>query len=395
MLSPSEAQARVVAHVVRMPAEEVALADAHGRVLASDVVAGRPLPGFDNSAMDGFAVRAADLPGTLRVVATVAAGQRRDEPLAAGTAVRIMTGAPLPPAADSVVILEDATIDGDRVTLPAARPRDHVRKTGEDVAAGAVALTAGARLGPGELGLLAALGVARPPVARRPRVAILATGDELVDVDIAPAPGQVVSSSAYALAAQIRDAGGEPIYLGIARDDRAETAAMIHRALDHDVVVTTGGVSAGDRDYVRDALGDAGIDLDFWKVAMKPGKPLAFGRARAALVFGLPGNPVSSMVSFELFVRPALLALQGAAATLRPRAPVVLPDGYRKPPGRAHYLRARLRRDGERLVAELHAKQGSGMMSSMIGFHALVEIDRDLGEIAPGGTAPALLLEPA
>jgi len=253
-------------------------------------------------------------------------------------------------------------------------------------------ISAGVRLGAGELAMLAALGVALPEVARRPRVAVIATGDELVGVDELPGPGQIVDSNAYALSAQIRDAGGDPVYLGIARDDRAAVAALIARALSHDVVVTTGGVSAGDRDFVRDALADAGVVLDFWKVAMKPGKPLAFGLAGPVPVFGLPGNPVSAQVSFELFVRPALLTMQRAASPLRPRAPAVLPHGYKKPPGRAHYLRARLVRDGERLVAVLGTKQGSGMMSSMIGVTALVEIAEDLGEIPPGETAPALLL---
>jgi molybdopterin molybdotransferase len=398
MLPVDEALSRILARVAAAPSaagDEVPLAEAHGRFLSADVVAGRPLPGVDNSAMDGFAVRAADLPGTLPVVATITAGQRGAS-LAAGTAVRIMTGAPLPAGADTVVMLEDSTAAGaGHVSLPAAPVGDHVRRQGEDVAAGERVLGAGIRLGAGELGLLAALGVARPRVTRRPRVALLATGDELVSVDTAPGPGQVVDSSAYALAAQIRDAGAEPVYLGVARDDRAALVATLRQALGHDALVTTGGVSAGDKDHVRDALAEAGVVPDFWKVAMKPGKPLAFGTAGAVPVFGLPGNPVSSMVAFELFVRPALLALAGAAVVTRPRAPVVLPGGYRKPPGRAHYLRARLHRDGERLIADLHARQGSGMLSSMIGAAALVEIDRDLGDIPPGGTAPALLLEAA
>jgi molybdopterin molybdotransferase len=398
MLPVDEALARILTRVAaapRRPGDEVPLASAHGRFLSVDVVAARPLPGVDNSAMDGFAVRAADLPGTLPVVATIAAGQR-GAALAAGTAVRIMTGAPLPPGADTVVMLEDSAAAGDgHVTLPAARAGEHVRRQGEDVALGDRVLTAGTRLGAGELGLLAALGVARPRVAPRPRVALLATGDELVAVDQELGPGQVVDSSAYALAAQIRDAGAEPVYLGVARDDRAALVATLRAALGHDALVTTGGVSAGDKDHVRDALAEAGVVPDFWKVAMKPGKPLAFGTAGAVPVFGLPGNPVSSMVAFELFVRPALLALAGAAVVTRPRAPVVLPDGYRKPPGRAHYLRARLHRDGERLIADLHARQGSGMLSSMVGAAALVEIDAALGDIPAGGTAPALLLEAA
>lgn len=408
MISVAEAASRTLALVPRTGDETVALDDAAGRVLAADLTAARALPGDDNSAMDGFALRAADVPGTLPVVAHIAAGAVPDA-LAPGGAARIMTGAPLPAGADTVVMFEDArTADGQRVAahagadaalggrvvLPAAPRGDNVRRRGEDIAVGERAIEAGTRLGWGELGLAAALGCTTLRVARRPIVAIVATGDELVDVATPPGPGQVVDSSAHALRAQIADAGAVPRYLGIARDDADAVRALVERALTCDVVITTGGVSAGDHDHVRAALEAAGVALDFWKVAMKPGKPLAAGRAGDVAVFALPGNPVSSLLGFELFVRPALLAMQGVPAerAARPRAPVVLPAGYRKPPGRAHYLRARLARDGERLVATLHPKQGSAMLTSLIGLDALVEIDAALGEIEPGGTAPALLL---
>lgn len=395
MLAVVDAQARIAALVPRLPIEAVAIDRADGRVLAQDILAARPLPGCDASAMDGFAIRAADLPATLPVVAMIGAGDR-PAPLAPGTAARIMTGAPMPAGADTVVIFEDATDHGDRVTLPAAPIGDNVRRTGEDIQPGDRVLRAGARLGGGELGLLAALGWATVPVARAPQIAIVATGDELVGVDQVPGLGQVVDSSAYALAAQIREAGGAPLYLGIARDDRAAVTAMITRALACDAVVTTGGVSAGDRDHVRGALADAGVALDFWKVAMKPGKPLAFGLGDGGRVpvFALPGNPVSSMVAFELFARPAIRAMLGASTRDRPRAPVVLVGGYRKAAGRAHYLRARVERDGATLRAIPHAHQGSHALSSMVAVDALVEIDAAATEIADGGAAVALLLEP-
>jgi molybdopterin molybdotransferase len=396
MRSVAEAQERIVGATPRLAPVDVALTDAHGRFLARDAIATRALPGFDQSAMDGFAVRVADLPATLPVVGMIAAGAAAPSPLAAGTAVRIMTGAPMPPGADAVVIFEDAPVEGDRVRLPAATAGDNVRATGDDVAPGDRVIEAGARIEAGEIGLLASLGFAEVAVGPAPRVAILATGDELVPLGVAPGPGQVVASSSHALAAQVRDAGGAPVVLGIARDDRAETAAMIARACAHDVVITTGGVSVGDRDHVRAALGDAGVELDFWKVAMKPGKPLAFGTfvrgATRVPVFGLPGNPVSSMVAFELFVRPVLLAMQGAASRFRPRAPVILERGYQKAAGRAHYLRARLHRNGAGVIAVPHAHQGSHALSSMIGLDALVEIGAAVTEIAPGGLAPALLL---
>ena len=396
MLSVSEATARVLGLVPRLGVEEVDLPAADGRVLALAVDAGRALPAVATSAMDGFAVRSADLPATLPVARSIAAGAEAGA-LAAGHAARIMTGAPLPAGADTVVIFEDSAAidDGARVALPASPVGANVRAVGEDVAIGEQALAAGVRLGWGELGLLAALGHARVPVVRRPVVAIVATGDELIDITATPRPGQIVDSSAYMLAAQIVAAGGVARYLGVARDRPEAVIAMLAQAVAADVVLTTGGVSVGDHDHVRPALARLGVELDFWKVAMKPGKPLAVGMHGAVPIFALPGNPVSSAVAFELFVRPALLAMQGAAATARPRAPVVLPDGYRKPPGRAHYLRARLRRDGERLIAELHPKQGSAILSSLIELHALVEIAAELGTIEPGATTPALLLRAA
>jgi molybdopterin molybdotransferase len=383
----------VLERVPRLGAETVALADAVGRVLAADVIAGRPLPGFDNSAMDGYAARAADLPGTLPIAGVVAAGDGSTAAVPPGAAVRIFTGAPLPPELDTVVIQEDARAGGDRVALPSSAPGENVRRTGEDVAPGAAVLAAGTRLRPWDLGILAALGVARVPVARAPRIALIATGDELVDIEAMPGPGQLVDSSMYALEALVREAGGRADRLGIARDDADAIRQMIAAALDHDAVITTGGVSVGDRDHVRAAFTAAGVALELWKVAMKPGKPFSFGLRGATPVFGLPGNPVSTVVGFELFLRPALLAMQGARAVERPRVPVRLPDGYRKQAGRAHYLRARIERDGDHLVAHPHPKQGSAMLSSLVGATALVELAAELTVLPPGGTVPALLLE--
>lgn len=393
MLSVNEAAAKVLAAVTPLSSEAVELEAAAGRILAAPVVATRPLPGFDNSAMDGYAVRSAELPATLPVVAVVAAGASPGTAPPSGAAVRIFTGAPMPPGTDAVVLQEDAQREGEQVTLPAIASGANVRLAGEDLALGEQAVARGVRLGPGELGLCAALGAARLEVARRPRVAILATGDELVPVTEAPKPGQLVDSSRYALAAAVREAGGEVHSLGIVPDEPEASRLAIAAALGYDVLLTTGGVSVGDRDFVKDAFTAAGVELELWKVAMKPGKPLAFGRAARTLVFGLPGNPVSSMVSFELFVRPALLALQGATRCVRPRVPVVLPAGYHKPAGRAHFLRALVERDGAVLRATPHPKQGSAMQTSMVGVNALVEIGAELTVIEPGGTVPAWLWE--
>jgi molybdopterin molybdotransferase len=395
MRSVADAQAHVVNAMRGVPSMRIELGAAHGRVLATPVTAQRALPGFTASAMDGFAVRAEDLPGRLPVVGAIAAGDVDPPALARGAAVRIMTGAVLPAGADTVVIFEDASTDGAHVVLPAAPAGDNIRRTGEDVMVSTRVLAAGTRLGSGELALLAALGEREIEVARLPRIAIIATGNELVDIRTTPRAGQLVDSSAYMLTAQVREAGGSPSYLGIGLDDRAALARFIGTAVGHDAMVTTGGVSAGDHDHVLGALADAGVDIEMWKVAMKPGKPFAFGRAAAngTPVFALPGNPVSSWVAFELFVRPAVLAMQGATRRSRPRAPVELPAGYRKPAGRAHYLRAVVQRDGARLIATPHAKQGSAMLSSLIGVNALVEIPAETTTIAPGGVVDALLLE--
>jgi molybdopterin molybdotransferase len=397
VLSVTDAARAVIERVPRLGDEQVPLDAACGRVLARDIIAARALPGFDNSAMDGYAARSADLPGTLPVVGVVAAGQREVPAVPARAALRIFTGAPMPPGADTVVIQEDATRDGEHVTLPAAPAGDNMRLVGEDIAIGETALASGTRLGPWDIGLLAALGVASVPVVRAPRVALIATGDELVDLHTQPGPGQLVDSSVHALAALVREAGGVAERLGIARDNLASLASHLDAAREYDAVITTGGVSVGDRDHVRTALDAAGIALELYKVAMKPGKPFAFGMRpgpRPAPVFGLPGNPVSTMVAFELFLRPALLAMQRARVLERPWTTVRVAGGYRKPAGRAHYLRARVARDGEQLVATPHPKQGSAMLSSLVGCNALVVVAAEVTELAPGATAPAILMEP-
>lgn len=392
MLSVAEALRAVIAKVPRLATETVPLTAARGRVLASDVIATRPLPRFDNSAMDGYAARSDELPAALPLAGVSAAGAPHAGSAPERTTIRIYTGAPVPPELDTVVIQEDVTIEGDRIALPASPPGDNVRRTGEDIAVGDRVLSAGTRLTAWDLGVLAALGIAEVIVSRAPRVAVIATGDELVDVGTEPGVGQLIASSTYALCALVEELGGTVTNLGIVRDEIDPLAALL-RTLDHDAVITTGGVSVGDRDQVKAAFAAAGIELEVSKVAMKPGKPFSFGRRNDLAIFGLPGNPVSTLVGFELFVRPALLAMQGASAIHRNRAPVQLPRGYKKPAGRAHYLRARLARDGERLVAHVHPKQGSAMLSSTIGCTALVEIAAELTDLPAGALAPAILLE--
>ena len=379
-------------------AEEVPLGQALGRFLAGAVTAGRPLPPFDNSAMDGFAVRVADLPGELPVAGAIAAGAAPDAVLAPGTALRIMTGAPMPRGADAVVMREEVDDRGDRVRFAGrAAAGQHVRRAGEDIAPGAEVLAAGVRIGPGEIAVLASLGHAAVRVGRRPRLTILSTGDELCRLGGAPRPGQIISSNEHALAAQAAEAGAEVIGAHLVPDDRAAIEAALAAAQDGDLLVSSGGVSVGDHDHVRAAMAAVGIAIDFWKVAMRPGKPVTFGLAPGgALCFGLPGNPVSSLVSFELFVRPTLLAMTGAGPRdrERPRADVVLADPIGKSPGRALYLRAALTRRGDQLEATPHSKQGSGMLSSLVGVDALVEVAAELGDLPAGARCPALLLRP-
>ncbi len=396
MLSVADATRTVLERVPRLASEEVALDQARGRILAADVISTRALPGFDNSAMDGYAVRSAELPSAFPIGGVIAAGAPYSQPIPERVAMRIFTGAPMPAELDTVVIQEDATVEADQVLLPISPPGENIRRLGEDIAVGETVIPAGTRLTPWHLGVLAALGVTAVSVSRAPRVALIATGDELVELATQPGPGQLVDSSAHALVALVAEAGGTAHRVGIARDDVSALADLIAAALGYDVVITTGGVSVGDRDHVRAALASVGVELELYKVAMKPGKPFSFGLrqdGRKTPVFGLPGNPVSTVVAFELFLRPALLAMQGATVIDRPRVPVQLVRGYRKQAGRAHYIRANVVRNGEHLIAHPHPKQGSAMLSSLVTSNALIELPADATELLPGTSAQALLLE--
>lgn len=398
MLSVSQAQDKVLAKVVRLADQRVSIARARDRFVSESLRADRLLPPWDNSAMDGYAVRAADVaePGVaLPVAGVIAAGDRPGGELGAGKALRIMTGAPMPSGADTVIIRENAREEDGVVRFEAAaQVGQHIRRAGEDVAAGAEIVAAGQRLGPGELAMLAAQGRAEVTVAARPRVAIVCTGDELCPVGTSAGPGQIYSSNEHALAAQAEQAGAEVVRQSLVGDRPDELEAELDRALEGaDVVITSGGVSVGDFDFVRDVALARGVALDFWKVAVRPGKPVAFGDAASGkLFFGLPGNPVSSLVSFELFVRPALLALQGASQPYRARGQVVLAQPIRKQPGRALYVRAALDTTSAPMIATPHSRQGSGMLSSLVGVDALIEIAAECADQPAGTELPALLL---
>jgi molybdopterin molybdotransferase len=376
MLSFEEARARLLAGVRRVDAERVALLDAAGRVLSGDLCAAGPLPPFDHSAMDGYAVATQDLDGPkdrqgtgrwrLVVTAESSAGAEAP-PLARASACRIFTGAPLPRRADAVLMQEHVERDGDAIVFDARpRPWQNVRRAGEDLAQGAVALAAGTRLSPGALALAAMIDRAWLPVSRRPHVTILCTGDELRAPGDAARASSIPESNSAPLAALARQAGGAVRVAPIARDEPQATLRAIEQALDGtDVLLTVGGVSVGDRDVVRPALERAGVEIDFWRVAIKPGKPLAVGRSATAHVLGLPGNPASALVTFALFGMPLLRAMQGDARPLPLALRVRLGADRKRPPDRLELARATLRPEAGSLVAAFHDNQSSGAATSL------------------------------
>lgn len=380
--------------------ERVPLVDAFERFLFSPVAAREDAPPFDNSAMDGWAVRTEDLktasaeaPVTLTKAGEAFAGGPPPPDVAPGTAVRIFTGARVPPSADAVVLQEHATAEGDQVRFDRpARPDQHIRHRASDLGAHRPMLPAGARLSAGELGLLASQRYASVDVHRRPRVALLCTGDELRDVGDPPEPGTIVNSNAYALRAQIVEAGGVPWVLPNVPDDPKATEDAVRAALSADVVVSVGGASVGEHDYVRAAFEAAGVTLNFWKVKMKPGKPLIFGAYDSVPIIGLPGNPVSALVTFELFVRPGLRRMLGDRGPFRPRIRVRLARDHHHSPGRTELARATLHRRDDKLEAAPLRLQGSGSLPSVVGFDALLVLPADQEHLTAGTELDAIAM---
>ena len=408
MLAPDEAARHIVGALRPLPDEAVPLRMALDRVLAESVRAPIAVPHWDNSAMDGYAVRAvdvtgarADRPAVLEVLESVAAGEFPSRRVGPGQATRIFTGAPLPDGADSVVRQEDTRAEGtDRVAVLNERDAGrNVRSRGEDIREGDEVFAAGTLLGPAEIGVLASIAQPTVRVYRRPRVALLASGDEIVDLDRADeilAGRKVATSNTYTLRANVLRAGAEPIELGIAADTRDSLRAHLARAAEADLLVTTGGVSVGEHDFVRGVFEELGADLDFWRVRMRPGAPLGFGRLGSTPWLGLPGNPVSTMVTFELFVRPAVRRLAGHGLPFRRTVRVEVADPIRLGPPLRHFLRATVSEgsDGRR-VARLTGPQGSGILTSMIRANALLVVPEDRRSVDPGETLTALLLEDA
>jgi molybdopterin molybdotransferase len=394
MLSLDEARERLLARAVLTDGEELALADAGGRVLVDPVIrAAIDVPAFANSAMDGYAVRAADTPGTLRLVGEVAAGAPSLPSVEAGTTVRIMTGAPVPPGADAIVPVEVAEEIGDAVTVAAARAGDHVRAAAHDTRSGdAVALPG--TLTPPRIAVLASLGLGSVAVRRRPAFAILSTGDELAAPGTPLGPHQVHDANGVALAQAVRDAGGEPVIVGRVPDDAdAVTAALRAAAARADLVVTSAGVSVGRHDHVRAVLETRGA-IDFWRIRIQPGKPLAVGEIDGTTVIGLPGNPVSALVVFELLVRPLVRAMLGLPGDGRVHVAARAAERIGKDRDRRAFLRVVLRASDGRVEATAAGGQASSQLRPLAAGNALLVVPEGAEAAEAGETYDAILLEP-
>jgi molybdopterin molybdotransferase len=399
-LSPEEACERILATVRVLEPERVPILDGLGRVLAEPVYAPRDVPPLPNSAMDGYAVcgeDAARAPVRLRLIGEVAAGSVSRVRVEPGTALRIMTGAPIPDGADTVVRFEDTQQEGEWVELlEATPPGSNVRPAGEDVRAGQEVLSPGMVLRPQEIGMLATVGRTDVAVIRRPRVAVLATGDEVVPPGETPGPGQIWDANSYTVAAQVCQYGGVPLLLGIARDREELIRQGICAALAQqaDLIITSGGVSVGDFDLVKQVMAVEG-QMHFWSINMKPGRPLAFGVVGGVPLLGLPGNPVSAMVSTELFARPALLKMQGFPDRPRPTVRARLRDPIPRKDRRRHYVRVRLHETAAGLEAALTGDQGSGILSSLVAADGLAVIPEGVDHLDGGAEVEVLLLRNA
>jgi len=402
-LGAAEAAGRILLDVRRQPPLRMPLDDALGSVLAEDVVSPLDIPAWANSAMDGYAARGEDVRGAteakpvrLKVIEHLPAGRFPTRPIGVGECARIFTGAPLPEGADSVIRQEDTDEGGDTVTI--VKDRDvgvNTRKVGEDIRKGTTVLTSGSELGPAQLGVLASLAVAHPLVYRRPRVAILGSGDEIVDVDQPEeilSGRKIASSNTHTLVALVRQSGGEPVNLGIAADTPESLREHLSRAQDCDLLVTTAGISVGEHDYVRAVLDELGAMQRFWKLRMRPGAPVGFGILGEVPWIGLPGNPVSTMVTYELFVRPAIRKMMGHSLAFRRSVPVRMAEPILLKPKLQHFLRGVVTEGPQGPEARLTGPQGSGILTSMVRANALLVIPEGQHETPAGAMVQALIL---
>ncbi len=402
MISVEDALERILAEIQPLTATRVPLPASLGLVLAEDVIAQEDMPPFANSAMDGFALLSRDSrqqsgqPPRLRVTGGVAAGYVADHAVEDGTAMRIMTGAPVPPGADSVIQVELTRSEGPEgewvEILQEVAPGNNIRPAGEDMRRGQRVLERGAEIGPWEIGVLATLGWATVPVIQRPRVAILGTGDEVIDVNEPLQPGKIRNSNSYLLEASVRKTGAEAHRLGIARDTVESLREKFTEAIMHDLIITSGGVSVGDFDLVKIIMAEQG-EINFWRINMRPGKPVAFGHIGNVPLLGLPGNPVSAAVTFELFGRPMIRKMSGYTRLLRPQIDVVVEDGVGERVMRRHYVRAHVEWREGRFTARTTGNQGSNIMTSLLHANALVIVPEGGIEIHSGDVAKAIMLD--
>ncbi|MDD4962407.1 MAG: molybdopterin molybdotransferase MoeA [Gallionella sp.] len=394
-LRVSEAQHVISTSITRLGTETVGLEQALGRVLAEEIRANRDLPPYDVSAMDGYAVRSSDLPATLNIIEDIKAGDRPRLVVQTGQCARIMTGAQMPQGADAVIRVEDTQSLTDKTVqiAKAVRAGNDVRPQGEQMRDGEVVLTADTEITPGVIGVLATTKTSQMCVYRRPRVAILSTGNELEAMGEAVDPYKIPDANSYALMAQVQALGITPVLLGIARDDPDELAAYLLRGLEYDVLLVSGGTSVGVHDYVRPTIEKLGVNMKFWRVAIRPGHPLAFGCTDTTLVFGLPGNPVSSMVCFEEFVVPALRQMMGYSRRYRRTVTARLAHAIKFRAGRTEFIRVQLRDDGTGYVANATGTQSSGVLLSMAKADGLLVIPSDSNGLAANEQVTVQLLD--
>lgn len=396
MPSFEEARSIILSHVKPLGEETVPLMEALGRVVTRDLLAPWDLPPCDNSGVDGYAVRAADcntIPANLLITGFLPAGGEELPEVRPDCAFRIMTGAPIPASCNAVVPLEDTEQVDERVIVKQkVLVHQHIRTQGGDVAAGSRIMAAGTRVRPFEVGMLAAMGQGLVPVYRKPRIAILSTGDELVELGQGPGCGRVINSNALSLAAAVREAGAEPIILGIARDEIESHREKMLEGFACDALITSAGVSAGDRDLVREVMAELGAEEHFWKIAMKPGGPTAFATRQGKPVFSLPGTPVSSMVTFELLVKPALLKMMGNRNVVRPFVKGILAEDAHKKPGKVHFIRTTIKKRHGRYVAYSAGDQHSAILSTMNRCDALAVLPVESTFVGAGSEVELVLL---